>query len=204
MFFCISICAYLWQLDPPCLNLLAKFDKVKNLLKVFKVFSPAGCMEEPRIWEETYPCPLWGRTMTFLGFAAQPFQRGQSNHSHCQFSQATGASEICVSWILPWPTPNELLTDGIIVFACIEDVQNANQYLSSEEVYKGWLVTMGSTDRAFISLSASGFAFIIKRAKDMTLEIIYTGRYSFSPVVSEQVSLQLLFLKLINYFESAT
>lgn len=104
----------------------------------------------------------------------------------------------------PDPLQNELLTDGIIVFAFIEDVQNANQYLSSEEVYKGWLVTMGSTDRAFISLSASGFAFIIKRAKDMTVEIIYTGRYSFSPVVSEQVSLQLLFLKLINYFETAT
>lgn len=59
----------------------------------------------------------------------------------------------------PVALQNELLTNGPTVLAFIADVQKANQYLSSKEVYKGWLVTMGSTAKSIYQFLCLWFCF---------------------------------------------
>lgn len=59
----------------------------------------------------------------------------------------------------PVALQNELLTNGPTVLAFIADVQKANQYLSSKEVYKDWLVTMGSTAKSVYQFLCLWFCF---------------------------------------------
>lgn len=103
--------------------------------------------------------------MTFLGFAAQHFKEDRAIIPTDNSHRSQRLLKFVCHGFYPDSLQNELLMSGPIVLAFIGEVQKANQCLSSKEVFKGWLVTMGSTDRVFISLGVSGFAFIIKWSK---------------------------------------
>lgn len=126
-----------------------------------KFFSPAACIEQPRPIQAPSGEGLWLSLSLLHSHFKEDRAIIPTDYSH----RSQRLLKFVCHGFYPDSLQNELLMNGPIVLAFTGEVQKANQCLSSKEVFKGWLVTMGSTDKVFISLSVSGFAFIIKWAK---------------------------------------